>query len=106
MRFIKYDAHFCLSQALHIVRRLDSYSFQSTMASTTDAVAAAAAAELSAVTQAEGKLKVDPSIGISDMQAVVEAYLQVEGSRNFQKLLDIITKEGTSWTSRPKVCLL
>ena len=62
--------------------------------------------ELSAVTQAEGKLKVDPSIGISDMQAVVEAYLKVEGSRNFQKLLDIITKEGTSWTSRPKVCLL
>ena len=62
--------------------------------------------ELSAVAQVEGKLKVDPSIGISDMQAVVEAYLQVEGSRNFQKLLDFIVKEGTSWTSRPKVCLL
>ena len=62
--------------------------------------------ELSAVTQAEGKLKVDPSIGISDMQAVVEAYLKVEGCRNFQKLLDMIVKEGTTWTSRPKVCLL
>ena len=62
--------------------------------------------ELSAVTQAEGKLKVDPSVGMGDMQVVVESYLAVEGSRNFQKLLDMIVKEGTSWTSRPKVCLL
>ena len=79
-------------------------SFQSTMSSATEATAAAAA-ELSAVAQAEGKLKVDPSIGIADMQAVVEAYLKAEGSRNFQALLDVIAKEGTSWTARPKVCL-
>ena len=64
------------------------------------------ATELSAVTQAEGKLKVDPSIGTSDLQRVVENYLRAEGSRNFQKLLDVIVKEGTNWTSRPKVCLL
>ena len=96
MRFIKYDAHLCLSQALHIVWRLDSFLFQSTMAEE----------EISAVTQAEGKLKVDPSIGVSGMPTAVEAYLQAEGSKNFQKLLDIIVKEGTSWTSRPKVCLL
>ena len=74
------------------------------MASAAEATAAAAE-ELSAVAQAEGKLKVDPSIGVIDMQLVVENYLKAEGSRNFQALLDVIVKEGTSWTSRPKVCL-
>ena len=78
-------------------------SFQSTMSSAAEATAAAA--ELSAVAQAEGKLKVDPSIGIADLQGVVEAYMKAEGSRNFQALLDVIAKEGTSWTARPKVCL-
>ena len=62
--------------------------------------------ELSAVTQAESRLKVDPSIGTVDMQMLVEAYLKEEGTRNFQKLLDEIVREGTNWTSRPKVCLL
>ena len=36
----------------------------------------------------------------------LEAYMKAEGCRNFQKLLDMIVKEGTTWTSRPKVCLL
>ena len=100
MRFIKYDAHLCLKPCI-LWCALNLFFFQSTMAHPKEL-----SDELSAVTQAEGKLKVDPSIGISDMQAMLEAYMKAEGCRNFQKLLDMIVKEGTTWTSRPKVCLL
>ena len=62
------------------------------------------AEELAAV-QAEGKLKVDPSITVADMQSAVDAYLASEGTRNFQALLDVIAAEAVSWGSRPKVCL-
>jgi hypothetical protein len=62
-------------------------------------------AEELAVVQAEGKLKVDPSITVADMQNAVDIYLASEGNRNFQVLLDVIATEAVSWGSRPKVCL-
>ena len=62
-------------------------------------------AEELAAAQADGKLKVDPSITVGDLEAVLENYLDIAGSRNFQTLLDYITAEAVSWTSRPKVCI-
>ena len=63
------------------------------------------AAEELAEAQADGRLKTDPSIGVSDLQNVLEAFLKFKGDRNFQKVLDDIAAEGVSWTSRPKVCI-
>ena len=62
-------------------------------------------AEELAISTAEGKLKIDPSISVADMQHVIETYFVIEGTRNFQQLLDEIHKEGVSWTSRPKVSI-
>ena len=76
-----------------------SASFQKAMASPT------LPAEELAVLQAEGRLKVDPSITVADMQSAVDEYLKLEGTRNFQTFLDVIAREGTTWSTRPKVCI-
>ena len=61
--------------------------------------------------EAESKLnaprnKTDPNVSVPDLQRVLEKYFEVVGTRNFQLLIDTITANGTSWKSKPKVCLL
>ena len=53
----------------------------------------------------ECKLKVDPSITVEMMQAVVEGYLMEEGIMKFQKIIEMISAGQTTWTTRPKVSL-
>ena len=45
----------------------------------------------------------DPTITAEDMQNVMEKYLWEHGNESFQNIISLITKENTSWTSRPKV---
>ena len=45
----------------------------------------------------------DPTITAEDMQNVMDKYVWEHGNESLQKIISLITKENTSWKSRPKV---